>query len=204
MEAGVPPHPSPMPTVSAKHASMTAQTDQPQVSGIELTQDDLLEGATRQYAAAIMRRRVVAFAILVALGGFAFGAYVVPARGSNLGIGLIVMAGALAYFYGLMGVIYLVVRRGIRRQWRENQLLHETVDVAWSGHGYKVVGENVRSDMPWSYYRGWRETRNLFLLYFSPVNYQILPKRYLSAEQEADLRRNLAAGGVRERKGLRS
>lgn len=183
---------------------MTSTAEHPTITGIRLTEDDLLEGATRQYAAGIMRPRVLLFATLLAIGGFAFGAYILPARAPDFRLGLLGSLAVLAYFYGVLGMIYLVARRGVRRQWRENKLVQQTIDVAWNAKSYKVQGESANSDLPWSYYKGWRETPNLFLLYYSPVNYQILPKRYLSAQEQSDFRETVAAGGVTERKGLRS
>ncbi|WP_166652385.1 YcxB family protein [Enterovirga rhinocerotis] len=188
--------------MSSDHQPPDSVTPARTIAGVQLTYDDLLDGARAHFRAAIRRRRVLVIVALMVAAAFAFGTWVIPSGDPDPTTGIVSGVVVLAYLCGLAGLLYLVsVPRGVRKVWRQNKVLHETMEVSWEGGRYRVSGENVNSDMPWSYYLGWRETPTIVQLYYSPANYQILPKRHLDAAQQGDLRRTLAEAGVEEKRG---
>lgn len=57
--------------------------------------------------------------------------------------------------------------------------------------GFHSKNEVQQSDTHWRAYLGWRETRNLFVLYLGKSLFQVIPKRAFSSEELGDLRQLL-------------
>ncbi len=81
----------------------------------------------------------------------------------------------------------------IRRRFRQEKLIRQPVSAGWDEEAYEAEQPGVHNRIPWGDYMKIREDQHLFLFFMSDYNYQILPKRALTAGQIADLQRVLAA-----------
>jgi YcxB-like protein len=105
----------------------------------------------------------------------------------------------------IFGVLSLVLRLGRlgggrtgfsvnRRLWDLAVNLHRPYTMEFSESGCVIAQTFVRADYSWEYFLGSVETPSLFLLFASPVQFHIIPKRAFTDEDEAnELRRLLRA-----------
>lgn len=91
-----------------------------------------------------------------------------------------------------VGVPLLVGPSVIRRRFREEKLLRQPVSVSWDEQVFEAEQPGVQNRLAWRDYLRFREDEHVFLLMLSSANFQILPKRALSAAQIEDLRQELS------------
>ncbi|GLS44788.1 YcxB family protein [Methylobacterium brachythecii] len=170
---------------------------------VRLTVSDALNAARLHHRYAMATRSTILLVAVLAMGAaLATYAAVAPSRDAAwiAAIAVLVMA---AYLYGLfLFVRWVVLPWTVRRQFREQRSLKEELHVRWSERSYEVVGETMRSDLPWGDYVKWQENGELILLYISSRAYQILPKRILTAQQVAELRSHLQQAGVKRQRAF--
>ncbi|NLR97145.1 YcxB family protein [Rhizobium sp. P38BS-XIX] len=92
--------------------------------------------------------------------------------------------------FGVAFVIPLVLGPIIiRHRFRQDTLLRQTATVSWDEDAYEVEQPGIYNRIAWGDYSKWREGRHLFMFCRSDYSYQMLPKRVLTQEQIADIRR---------------
>jgi hypothetical protein len=79
-------------------------------------------------------------------------------------------------------------RRAARRQFRQQPAARGLWTLLIDDGGIHARWEGGSSDVDWKNYIKWRESKNLILLYMSPVTWGMIPKRALDPAQLADLR----------------
>ncbi|WP_128292531.1 YcxB family protein [Afifella aestuarii] len=89
----------------------------------------------------------------------------------------------------LFGIPLMLGPRIIRKRLEQEKLLAEPGTASWDDEFYTVTQENAHSRYAWRDYVFLREDKNVFIFATSRFNYQVLPKRALTPEQIADLRR---------------
>ncbi|ETR75861.1 hypothetical protein X566_18895 [Afipia sp. P52-10] len=76
-----------------------------------------------------------------------------------------------------------------RRTYAKQKTLHYPIIFSWSEAGLKTENENGSWTVAWTDYLKWSENSQVILLYQAPRLFQMLPKRVLTVEQQADIRR---------------
>lgn len=95
----------------------------------------------------------------------------------------------LLWLLGARSLNYLwLVPRATRRLFRQQKTLHRPMTYSWSQAGLKVTNESGEWLFAWADYLKLAENGTIMLLYEGPRLFQMLPKRFFTAEQLADLR----------------
>lgn len=95
----------------------------------------------------------------------------------------------LLWLLGARLLNYLwLVPRATRKLFRQQKTLHRPMTYSWSEAGLKVTGESGEWLFAWADYLKLAENAKIVLLYEGPRLFQMLPKRFFTAEQLADLR----------------
>ncbi len=89
--------------------------------------------------------------------------------------------------------MYQVPRMQVRREIRRAPYAQGEVAYTLNDEGTMAIFSTGRSQLDWRHYTRYKETRNLFLLFFSPTRYTVIPKRVMSPEQIEQLRSLLVA-----------
>ena len=75
-------------------------------------------------------------------------------------------------------------------------MLGAAVDVQWDKQSIEFNSESAHAKVKWSDFSKYRENEKLFLLYFSDVMFNIIPKTaFNSKEQLEDFKSNLSSIG---------
>lgn len=168
---------------------MTEPTEHHYSDG-ELAMDVQLEWTdylSVQYLDLRRRKGLVAFGILglligvwVSYEGLQYGF-----RTGDWSFGLFFVPGLITFFLLLYLVILPIQTRKTFRQQRPLQVAQR-----WTleENGLKISSELGTHHFPWSHVWRWLENRRLFVLYESARVMHMIPKRDLSASQEARLR----------------
>ncbi|MFD1794504.1 YcxB family protein [Paracoccus aurantiacus] len=128
---------------------------------------------------------------LFAIAVFGVSDYLDGARGARLLNGLL----HAAAIYGLLmvGVLllmsFVLTPLVIRRRFRQDKLVGLPAQVSWNEKRYKVVAPNAQSDVQWTDYNKILSDRHSFLFFVSDYSFQILPTRFLTEAQIADIDR---------------
>ncbi|TCR70236.1 YcxB-like protein [Bosea sp. BK604] len=97
----------------------------------------------------------------------------------------------LLWLLGARWLNYLwFVPRATRRLFRQQKTLHRPMSYSWSQAGLKVSSENGEWLFAWADYLELAENGTIMLVYEGPRLFQMLPKRFFTSEQLADLRRH--------------
>jgi hypothetical protein len=111
-------------------------------------------------------------------------------RRTRLRLALLWLVATIVIFaFGLPLVLAPLV---IRQRFRREALLREPVVAHWDEAAYRAHQAGVESRVAWGTYVAWDESPDLFVLFLSDYNFQLLPKRALDAAQIDDLRTLLA------------
>ncbi len=148
-----------------------------------ITQDDFV-AAQRAH-----QRRNLSGRVQFAIGMSLFGLFILMAVFSviftprvwlNYTLPLVIAA---AYLY-----IYFFAHR---IAYRRNAEMFSDIAVNVGSEGVHIMTPNSESTVPWSRYRFWIESSNVFLLYVGERTFNIIPKRVLEPAQQEELRRLL-------------
>ncbi|UNK41586.1 YcxB family protein [Luteimonas sp. S4-F44] len=104
-------------------------------------------------------------------------------------IALVAAATILGFAFGLPLLLAPLL---VRQRFRREPLLREPVIAHWDEAAYRARQGGVESRVAWGTYVAWQESPDLFVLFLSDYNFQLLPKRALDAAQVDDLRMLLA------------
>ena len=156
-----------------------------------LTADDMVAAGWLYARSSFSRPRVwISFAALwiifiVFLVQFAGGASN-PARTIGL---------SLLPFAVVIGLSLVMTPIAARRNYARQRSLRGDLTLSWSEAGLHTVSEYGTFEIPWSHFVRSVENDKLIMLFESDRLYRPIPKRLLSAEQQADLRATIAAIG---------
>jgi len=90
-------------------------------------------------------------------------------------------------------LVYLFARRRLRKIFREQASLTELINVTIDDQRLNYSWARGTYLLPWANVRSGRETRNFFILWESSAFGRMLPKRALSEEETAIVRKNIAS-----------
>lgn len=89
--------------------------------------------------------------------------------------------------------VYFATRWRLKRVFHEQQSLREVIDVSIDDQQLSYSWARGTYILPWANVQRGKETRNFFILWESSAFARMLPKRVLSAEETATIRKNLAS-----------
>src|SRR5258708_20051334 len=90
-------------------------------------------------------------------------------------------------------LVYFLARRRLRKIFSEQASLAELINVTIDDQQLSYSWARGTYIFPWANVRRGRETRNFFILWESSAFGRMLPKRALSAEETAVVRKNIAS-----------
>lgn len=93
----------------------------------------------------------------------------------------------------LVGAAFLLSRYRLKKIFREQASLAELIHVTIDDEQLNYSWARGSFILPWANVRRGRETKSFFILWESSAFARILPKRVLSAEETAIIRKNIAA-----------
>jgi hypothetical protein len=88
----------------------------------------------------------------------------------------------------LLVFVWFLVRLRLKRGFREQQSLRETINVAIDEKELNYSWSRGTYSLPWTNVRRGFETREFFILFESSMFGRMIPKRVLSPEEEAIIR----------------
>jgi len=159
--------------------------------------DDYAEGARgagRFYGAKNLRKRwlLAIFSLIASLAG---GPWIILANQSNrfalllgsaiFGVGILYLLALFAYFWR--------VWFGLRQAFPRIEVFQGTREMSFDDKGHKTRGPRYFSELSLETYRGFAETKNLFLLFQPPGLFVMVPKRAFTTDQLAEFRNLLLA-----------
>jgi hypothetical protein len=89
--------------------------------------------------------------------------------------------------------VYFATRWRLKRVFHEQQSLREVIDVSIDDQRLSYSWARGTYILPWANVQRGKETRNFFILWESSAFARMLPKRVLSAEETATIRKNIAS-----------
>jgi YcxB-like protein len=72
----------------------------------------------------------------------------------------------------------------IPRLWKRSPQMQQPINLSISETGINFQIQGFQDFKQWQYYKHFRETKNMFLLYYSESLYYILPKRAFSGQEQ--------------------
>jgi hypothetical protein len=134
---------------------------------------------------AMARRHLWRSAILMFIAvSLIAGSYAV--KGKNIESWAVGIICGLLFFFILARVI---MARRIKRAFREQESLRQEITVVFDDEQLAYSWSRGSFVLPWADVRRWKETKDFFLLYESSLFAKILPKRSLSEDEVAIIRR---------------
>jgi hypothetical protein len=107
---------------------------------------------------------------------------------------LVALGASLVLFVAYMVVTYLVfIPLAARRNYRVQKTIHGLHTYSWSETGLTIVAERGEWRAAWGDYMKRAENARVLMFYQAPKLHNMIPKRVLTAEQIADIRRCAAA-----------
>ncbi|NIN12288.1 MAG: hypothetical protein GTN62_11650 [Gemmatimonadales bacterium] len=102
---------------------------------------------------------------------------------------------AVAAIYPLTLAVdrYILFRLRARRTYRQQESLRAPYVMRIDAAGLQFNSDFVNTREPWSHFRKWAESEDVFLLYYSDVSFMIVPKRLFPLGDEVEQLRALLA-----------
>jgi hypothetical protein len=100
-------------------------------------------------------------------------------------------AGLLVWIVGtslILGIMRLRLPRLVRRDFEEQRLLHDEVELSWSEDEVTVKTERGHSRHGWDEFRKWAESGAVFIVFHTNRMFTFIPKRALSESETAEIR----------------
>jgi len=165
-----------------------------------LTEQDYVAAVQAHYLRLIMSRRsLVGGAILVVAFGVGLFAiwsshgadpYCALYQGLRAGVFAAILL-ALVRFVGYFSTVSMM-----RRIVRQQKSACGEKEISWSDDALDGRSKYGDFSFPWTDLHGWSSERIGYLFYLNDYQYYILPRRALTAVQEQDLERTVAASGL--------
>lgn len=86
-----------------------------------------------------------------------------------------------------------------RRLFRQQRTLHDAYEVTWSEAGLEVHGTAITSKLSWSDHESWQKEALGYLIYLSDYNFNLLPRRAFTDDQQEDFESTMLRSGLRLR-----
>jgi hypothetical protein len=108
--------------------------------------------------------------------------------------------GFLSLFFFLISCLWLhqhfpwfspTKRWTIARTWKRTVQMQQPINLSMTETGIDFQIQGLQDFRQWQHYTCFRETKEMFLLYYSESLYRILPKRVFSSPDQMNLFRNL-------------
>jgi|SRR6516162_2160709 hypothetical protein len=90
-----------------------------------------------------------------------------------------------------IGLIWVLPYWSGYRQFRKQPRVHTPRTIIWDEAGVRWEWEGGSRASTWKDFLQWTESAKHFLLYGSPVSFEMVPKRAMTSDQEQELRRLL-------------
>ena len=97
------------------------------------------------------------------------------------------LGGMVVYFLWIGVILWVVLPFRVRRIFRQQKNLSRETALYWDRTGLHTRTANGTSMTPWADYVRFREGEDVILLYHSLALFQFIPRRVLSADDQADL-----------------
>ena len=90
---------------------------------------------------------------------------------------------------GLFALLFVVIlKRNLKKQYNSNKLMQAENDVIMDEAGLHISAEHGNTNIVWNNVSKAAESKNGFYVYIANMQAFIIPKRLLSAEEEATIR----------------
>lgn len=95
--------------------------------------------------------------------------------------GIIGGGGALVWRF-----IYIrtILPRKLREIFRQQKSLHRPYKIAWDDNSLSASAETAASKYNWADIHKWREGPDLFMVFYSDVMFQMIPKRFFKHDKD--------------------
>jgi hypothetical protein len=141
---------------------------------------------------------LVAFVAMLAFSGFSLKAALAGGSSSDVS--------AAAFFFAYAGFFgWLLYQQrwgmpfGTRKAFRQQKALQGPITMAWSADGYVMESERGRWVAPWRDYVGWAEDKSTLIALQTDRLFNLVPKRFFSEAELAEMRSYLEASGIKRR-----
>ena len=104
-------------------------------------------------------------------------------------------AGVLVWIVGsslILGIMRLRLPRLVRRDFEEQRILRDEVELCWSEDGITVTTERGHSRHTWDEFKTWAESEAVFNIFHTNRMFTFIPKRALSVSETAEIRAMLS------------
>ena len=150
---------------------------------IKMELKDLLESAY-----SILLPRLLILAVTIAAASFAI-VYLLNGPSffeeGGLLITIIVMIIVIILFSVLM---ILNLKRSLKKQFESNAMLKEASQISIDNLGFSQVSNSTNSKVAWNMVYRVKELKNSYNFYLSNIMYVLIPKRFLTQDEESILR----------------
>lgn len=153
--------------------------------------EDYIAVAQGSFIRGLRRRRFIVRAACIALIGGIVGAGI-----GILGRGIVTItevlfgiSAAILWLATLLIGIFALMPRRSRRLFRQQRALDRVFSLTWTDERLAFKSDTSMSDMSWSDYHGWFETKDVFAFGLNEQLYHFAPKRAMSVAMIDDLRR---------------
>ncbi len=157
--------------------------------------EDYIAVSRGSFLRSLRRRKCMVGATCIAL--------VAGPAGVAIGIGDSTTLSITAFLYGVgAGILWIIAvwiaifamaPRRARRLFHQQRSLDRTFSLAWTDERLTFTSDTSTSNMPWSDYHGWFETKDIFAFGLNAQLYHFAPKRAMSVAMIDDLRQTAQA-----------
>lgn len=159
-----------------------------------LVADDVV-AASKLYSLTGLKQRKVWIAWACLWLGFVVFLIVVNGVDRALSRWPMLLGISLLPFLVILLLVWIMGPISARRMFRQQKSLQGQLVYAWSDTGLHTESEYGSFDIPWSHFIRRAEDDRTFLLFESDRLYRMIPKRVLTADQQASLRRAMSCVG---------
>lgn len=161
---------------------------------IELRPDDLVQSSRLQFLTFLRSRRgLVRLGVVAVSASVLFGAVMwTGSTQSMVGIAVFTILSPLMIVAVPAAVVWFVSPRVSRRMFAQQASLRQPYRLTWDDAYYRTAGEGGQAVIAWGNFFRIERSERLITLYESQVLRRIIPLRFLSAEQRADIERIIA------------
>lgn len=158
---------------------------------IELRPDDLVQSSRLQFLNVLRsRRKLVKLGICALLASAIFGIVIWNGSTQSLvTIAVFTLLSPLLIIAGPAAIVWFVTPRVSRRMFAQQASLRQRYRLTWDETHYRTAGEGGQAVIAWSDFFRVERNDELVTLYESQALRRIIPWRFLSAEQRADIER---------------
>jgi hypothetical protein len=161
---------------------------------IELSADDLAHSFKLQFVTFLRSRRgLIRLGVLALVVSVAFGALIWNGSTSNaVAILTFTLLSPLMVIAGPAAIVWLAAPRSSRRVFSQQASLRRSYHLTWDNEHYRTASESGNAVIAWrDFFRAERDDE-LITLYESQALRRLIPIRFLSPEQRADIERMIA------------